>query len=107
MTAQLVAAQQRVAELTPLAEEADSLQSRVADACRHADEAKRAFEALLSRAWRDNEEAANVKKEQDKLPQKDAETCQRILDLVILFHSVLLFWCIPTLPFIKTVELEV
>ena len=74
VTTQLVAAQQRVAKLTPLAEEADSLQSRVADACRHADEAKRAFEALLSRAWRDNEEAANVKKEQDKLLQKDAET---------------------------------
>ena len=30
--------------------------------------------------------------------------------LVILFRltkSVLLFWCVPTLPFVKTVEVEV
>ena len=38
MTAQLVAAQQRVAELTPLAEEADSLRLLEAEARRHADE---------------------------------------------------------------------
>ena len=57
VTAQLVATQQRVAELTPLAEEADSLRSRVAKACRDADEAKKAFEALSVRSWRDDEDA--------------------------------------------------
>ena len=67
MTTQLVAAQQRVAELTPLAKEADSLRSRVAEAHRYADEAERVFEALSARSWRDNEEAAKVKKEQDEL----------------------------------------
>ena len=82
MTAQFVAAQQRVAELTPLAEEADSLRSRVAEACRHADEAERAFEALSARSWRDDEEAAKVRKEWDELLQKDAKTHQRILDLL-------------------------
>ena len=49
MTAQLVAAQQRVAELTPIVEEANNLRLRVAEAHRHADEAERAFEALLAR----------------------------------------------------------
>ena len=39
VTAQLVAAQQRVAELTPLIEEADSLRSWVTEDHRHADEA--------------------------------------------------------------------
>ena len=44
--AQLVAAQQRVAELTPLTEEVDNLQSWVAEAYRDADEAEKAFKAL-------------------------------------------------------------
>jgi len=52
-----------VAELTPLVEEADSLRSRVAEARRHADEAKRTFEAPSMRSWRDDKEAAKVKKE--------------------------------------------
>ena len=67
MTTQLVAAQQRVAKLTPLAEEADSLWSRVAKACRHANEAERAFEALSMRSRRDDKEATKVRKEQDEL----------------------------------------
>ena len=65
--AQLVAAQQRVAKLTPLVEEVDSLRSWVAEACRHADEAERAFEALSVRSRRDNKEATKVMKERDKL----------------------------------------
>ncbi|XP_066355005.1 cysteine-rich receptor-like protein kinase 7 [Miscanthus floridulus] len=72
--AQLVAAQQRVSELTPLIEEADSLRSRVAEARCHVDEAEMAFEALSARSRRDNEEAAKVRKEQDELLQKDIET---------------------------------
>ena len=67
MIAQLVAAQLRVAKLTPLAEEADSLRSRVSKARWHADEAKKAFEALSVRSRRDEEEAAKVRKERDKL----------------------------------------
>ena len=54
----------------------------MAKALRYADEAERAFETLMVRSWRDNEEAAKVRKEQDKLLQKDAETRQRILDLL-------------------------
>ena len=50
MTAQLVATQQRVAELTPLIEEADNLWSWVVEACQDADEAEKAFEALLVRS---------------------------------------------------------
>ena len=56
-----------MAELTPLAEEADSVRSRVTEARGHADEAKRAFEALSVRSWRDDEEAAKVRKEWDEL----------------------------------------
>ena len=67
VTAQLVASQQRVAELTPLAKEAGSLWSWVAKARRHADEAKRAFKDLSARSRRDNEEATKVRKEQDEL----------------------------------------
>ena len=82
MTAQLVAAQQRVAELTPLAEEVDNLWSRVVEARRDADKAKKAFEALSAMSRKDNEEAARVRKEQDELLQKDTETRQWILDLL-------------------------
>jgi len=67
VTAQLFAAQQRVAELTPLDEEVDNLRSRVADACHHTDEAERAFKTLSERSWKDNEEAAKVRKEWDEL----------------------------------------
>ena len=82
VTTQLVATQQRVAELTPLTEEADGLRSWVAEALRHADEAERAFEALSVRSRSDDEEATKVRKEWDELLQKDAETHQRILDLL-------------------------
>ena len=67
VTAQLVAAQQRVAELAPLTEEAADLQSWVAEAHRDADEAKKAFEALSVRSWKDDEEAVRVRKERDEL----------------------------------------
>ena len=71
-----------MAELTPLAEEADSLRLREAEARRHEEDTERAFEALLVRAWQDDEEAAKVRREQDELLQRDAETRQRILDLL-------------------------
>ena len=67
MTAQLTAAQQRVAELTPLAEEAANLRSRVAEARRDANEVEKAFEALSARSRKDDEEAASVRKERDEL----------------------------------------
>jgi len=63
VSAQLVAAQQRVPELTPLVEEANSLWSRVAEARRHADKAERALEALSARSWRDDKETTKVRKE--------------------------------------------
>ena len=53
--------------MTPLAKEADSIWSWVAKAHLHADEAEKAFEALSVRSWRDNEEAAKVRKERDEL----------------------------------------
>jgi len=58
------------------------VRSQVAEARRHADEAERAFEALLARLRRDEEETTKVRKEQDELLQKDAETRQRNLDLL-------------------------
>ena len=61
-------------ELTPLAEEAASLWSRVAEARRDADEAEKAFEALSVRSWRDDDDAAKVRKERDELLQKDTKT---------------------------------
>ena len=67
MIAQLIAAQQRVVELTPLTEEATNLRSWVAEARRDADEAEKAFKALLVRSWKDDEEAARVRKERDEL----------------------------------------
>ena len=57
MMAQLATAQQKVAELTPFAEEVGSLRSWVAEARRDADEAEKAFEALSARLWGDDEEA--------------------------------------------------
>jgi len=71
-----------VAELTPLTKEANSLRSWVAEARRDTDESEKAFEALSARSRRDDKEAAKVKKEWDKLLQKDAKTVQWILDLV-------------------------
>ena len=67
MTTRFVASQQRVAELTPLAVEADNLRSLVAEARRDADEAEKAFKDLSARWWKDNEEAAKVRKERDEL----------------------------------------
>ena len=46
MTAQLVVAQQMVAKLTPVVEEADDFRSWVVEAHWDADEAEKAFEAL-------------------------------------------------------------
>ena len=66
VTAQLVAAQQRVAELTPLAEKADSLRLWEAEARWH-EETERAFEALSARVRQDEEEAARVRREWDEL----------------------------------------
>ena len=67
MTIQLIATQQRVAELIPLAEEVDSLRLREAEARRHEEETERAFEALSVRARQDEEEASRVRREQDEL----------------------------------------
>ena len=80
--AQLIAAQQRVVELTPLIEKAANLRSRVAEAHQDGDEAEKAFEALSARLWKDDEEAAKVRKEWDELLLKDAEARQKILDLL-------------------------
>jgi len=80
--AQLIAAQQRVVELTPLAKKATNLRSWVAEAYWDANKVEMAFEALSVRSWKDDEEAARVRKERDELLQKDAKTHQRILDLL-------------------------
>ena len=56
-----------MAELTPLAKEADGLRLWVAEAYRHADKAERAFEALSARSRRDDEEVTKVRKERDEL----------------------------------------
>ena len=69
-------------ELTPLTEEMANLRSWVAEACWDADEAEKAFEALSVRSWKDDEETARVRKEQDEFLQKDAKTHQRILDFL-------------------------
>ena len=54
----------------------------MAEARRDADEAEKLFEALSVRSQKDDEEATRVRKERDELLQKDAETRQRILDLL-------------------------
>ena len=56
-----------MAELTPITEEVDNLRSRVAEACRDADEAEKAFKALSARPRKDVEEATRVRKERDEL----------------------------------------
>ena len=63
MTAQLTIAQQRVAELTPLAEVVDSLPLWEAEARRHEEDTERAFEALSARVWQDEEKVARVRRE--------------------------------------------
>ena len=54
-------------ELTPLAEEVANLWSRVAEGHRDAGEAEKVFEALSARSWKDDKEAARVRKERDEL----------------------------------------
>ena len=66
MITQLATTQQRVVELTPLAEEAANLWTQVNEARQDADEAKKAFEALSVRSRKDDEEAARVRKELDE-----------------------------------------
>ena len=56
-----------MAELTPLTEEVVNLRSWMAKAHRDVDEAEKMFEALSARSWKDDEEAARVKKERDEL----------------------------------------
>ena len=53
--------------MTPLAKEEDNLWSWVVEAHWDANEAKKAFEALSVRSWKDNEEATRVRKERDDL----------------------------------------
>ena len=55
---------------------------REAEAHRHVEETERAFEALPTRVRQDEEEVARVRREQDELLQRDAETHQWILDLL-------------------------
>jgi len=64
---QLIVAQQRVVELTPLTDEAANLWSRVAEARRDANEAEKTFEALSARSQKDDEEATRIRKERDEL----------------------------------------
>ena len=54
----------------------------MAEACRDADKAEKAFEALSTRSWKDDKEDTRVRKERDELLQKDAKTRQQILDLL-------------------------
>ena len=54
-------------KLTPLAEGAANIRSCVVEAHHDADKAGKAFEALSVRSWKDDEEAARVKKEWDEL----------------------------------------
>ena len=70
-----------MAELTPLAEEAENLRLQEAEA-RRLEETKKAFKALSVRVRQDEKEAARVRRERDELLQRDAETHQQILDLL-------------------------
>ena len=54
-------------ELTPHTEKATNLRSRVAEARRDANKAKKAFEALSARSRKDDKEATRVRKERDEL----------------------------------------
>ena len=68
--------------MTPLAAEADDLRRQEAEAHVDAKLAEKSFDELSERARWDQEEAARVQKEQDELLQWDAETRQRIIDLL-------------------------
>jgi DNA primase len=77
LAAQLAVTQQRVAELTPTAEEAASLRAREVVAHHDGDEAGEKVLALLQRARKDEEEATSIKNKQDELFQRDAEAASR------------------------------
>jgi len=70
-----------VVELTPLVKEVASLWLWEDEARRHEEETEKAFKALSARVRQDEEEAARVRREQDQLLLRDAETRQQILDL--------------------------
>ncbi|XP_066373089.1 uncharacterized protein [Miscanthus floridulus] len=82
VSAQLAVAQQRVAELTPLAKEAADLRQREAEAHRNAEDAEKVFQDLSMRARQDEEEGARVRKERGELLQRDTEARQWVLDLL-------------------------
>ena len=67
MTAQLIAAQQRVVELTPLTEGVANLRSCVAEAHRDANKAEKVFKAMSVRSRNNDKEDARVWMEQDEL----------------------------------------
>ena len=79
MTTQL---RQRVAELTPLAVEANDLRRREAKSRQHTEDAAGMLQDLAVRAQLDVEEAARVQKQQHELLQRDAKACQWIIDLL-------------------------
>ena len=79
MTAQLVATQQRVAELTLLFEEVANLQSQVAEARRDADEAEKAFKALSARSQKDDEEATRVRRSGMRCSRRTSKPTSRSL----------------------------
>jgi len=56
-----------VAELTPLAVEADDLRWWEAESHQHVEDATGMLQDLAARAWQDAEEAARVQKQQDEL----------------------------------------
>jgi DNA repair exonuclease SbcCD ATPase subunit len=82
VTAQLAAAQQRVAELTPLTKDAANLWTRETEARQHTDEAEKMSTYLSERSRKGDEEATQIKKERDELLQRDAKAPQWILDLL-------------------------
>ena len=51
-----------------------NLRSWVGEAHWDADEAEKSFDTLSARLWKDDKETTRVRKEQDELLQKDAET---------------------------------
>jgi len=55
---------------------------RETEACRDTEEIHGMFEDLSARVKLDEEVAARVRKEWDKLLQKDAKACQRVIDLL-------------------------
>ena len=68
--------------MTSLAMEVDDLRRQEAEACQHAEDATWMLQDLVARAWQDAEEAARVQKQRDELLQWDAESRQRIVELL-------------------------